>query len=108
MNKPNVRKWVKALRSGKYKQTQSELQDGDSYCCLGVVCLLAGMKSRAKDNRLYFGKQADYLPKTAQRWLGVGDMDPKIGKFSASFLNDEDSLQFDEIADLVEKNWLSA
>jgi hypothetical protein len=31
-------KWVEALRSGEYKQTKGTLRDGDSFCCLGVLC----------------------------------------------------------------------
>ncbi len=33
-------KWVAALRSGEYKQTNSTLKDRDGYCCLGVLCHL--------------------------------------------------------------------
>ena len=37
-------RWVKALRSGKYKQTTGQLRECDDdgkpvgYCCLGVLC----------------------------------------------------------------------
>lgn len=31
------KKWLKALRSGKYKQTKGTLCDGKGYCCLGVL-----------------------------------------------------------------------
>ena len=33
-------KWVKALRSGKYKQGTETLKTGDRYCCLGVACAM--------------------------------------------------------------------
>jgi hypothetical protein len=38
--------WVKALRSGKYKQAEGKLHDPDedSYCCLGVLCKVVGAK----------------------------------------------------------------
>lgn len=41
--KPELKKrWVKALRSGKYKQGKNYLRrqtpEGDRYCCLGVLC----------------------------------------------------------------------
>ena len=37
-------KWVEALRSGEYKQTDHKLinNKGD-YCCLGVACKIVGM-----------------------------------------------------------------
>lgn len=39
-------KWLDALRSGKYKQGRKALhsdkyEDGDRYCCLGVLCKVA-------------------------------------------------------------------
>lgn len=43
--------WVKALRSGEYKQGLGRLQNGDAYCCIGVMCEVAkkiGFVSRLK------------------------------------------------------------
>ena len=34
--------WVKALRSGEYKQTTGQLRKDDGHCCLGVACDLYG------------------------------------------------------------------
>lgn len=36
--------WIKALKSGQYEQTGDQLGAGDdkSFCCLGVLCDLAG------------------------------------------------------------------
>ena len=31
-------KWVTALESGKYNQTNNRLRFNDEYCCLGVAC----------------------------------------------------------------------
>jgi len=43
------KKWVAALRSGKYKQGKHRLKQtdikGDSYCCLGVACEIANSKN---------------------------------------------------------------
>jgi len=47
---PKVRRaWVKALRSGKYKQGEEQLrnenEDGDRmHCCLGVLCEVQGVR----------------------------------------------------------------
>ena len=37
-NKKDIRKWVEALRSGKYKQGKISLQNANGFCCLGVAC----------------------------------------------------------------------
>lgn len=36
--------WLKALRSGEYKQGQTALRRGDEYCCLGVLCEVKGVR----------------------------------------------------------------
>ena len=43
MDKELKEKWVKALRSGAWKQARGRLRDGDAYCCLGVLCKVAGI-----------------------------------------------------------------
>ena len=41
---PSVKeKWVKALRSGEFKQGTGNLFYDKAYCCLGVVCKLSGI-----------------------------------------------------------------
>lgn len=102
-NKANVKKWVKALRSGKFKQCREKLFDGKGYCCLGIVCVLAGMKPKKKGNSFYFGKERSYLPRTAERWLGV-EHNPTIGYRLATTLNDENRHSFSKIADEIEKH----
>lgn len=41
-------KWIAALRSGKYEQVRMALRRtgynaADTYCCLGVLCVVAGI-----------------------------------------------------------------
>jgi hypothetical protein len=36
-------KWVKALRSGRYKQGKDTLYSRGKYCCLGVACRVGGL-----------------------------------------------------------------
>jgi hypothetical protein len=44
------RKWLKALRSGKYRQCKRTLTDGHgSYCCLGVLGRVVGDMSSDED-----------------------------------------------------------
>ena len=41
--KENIKQeWLTALRSGKYSQAKRSLKTKDGYCCLGVLCDIAG------------------------------------------------------------------
>lgn len=118
MNKENVRKWVKALRSGKYKQARNSLagpttnvmgeETGYGYCCLGVVCEIAKVKYQPKRG---------YLPRAAQKWLGISQNNPLIykktnkaygitEKVHAVEMNDDMHFSFKKIAKLIEKHLL--
>lgn len=44
MDKKLKTKWIKALRSGKYKQGSGRLKKGNTYCCLGVLAAIQGAK----------------------------------------------------------------
>lgn len=43
MTKTMKKKWIAALRSGKYKQGKEKLYVKGSYCCLGVLCRINGL-----------------------------------------------------------------
>lgn len=62
MNKTIMKKWVKALRSGKYKQGRGTLCQVDkkgnkSFCCLGVLCDLYNKDRKAKKKKTLFVEQ---------------------------------------------------
>lgn len=107
MNVPNVKKWVKALRSGKFKQAKGRLAEGERNCCLGVVCVLAGIP---KDKHNAFDGERYELPTRAQTWLGIRKDSPRIGQHEAVDMNDGTSFvphhTFEKIADEIEKHWL--
>ena len=53
-----MKKWVKALNSGEFKQGQMRLYDPEknSYCCLGVLCDLALVEGVCSyDERGFYG-----------------------------------------------------
>lgn len=116
------REWLKALRSGEYKQTDSELYSpgAGGYCCLGVLCKINGYSNSQLANQGFpqdVGFGIELLPKKAQKAIADGrkyDVDddamPKTwsvrykGKMvPLSVLNDEQTLSFKEIADIIEK-----
>jgi len=131
--KQNVmKKWVKALRSGKFKQGQGTLKQYDSegnikHCCLGVLCELYNetMKKNKKktlpekvcDNDSDFsygysrfgGKKED-LPKELMKWDGIGNSmgafttdNPIHDQYNLADLNDT-GRKFTTIANIIEKN----
>lgn len=82
MNAKQKAEWVKALRSGKYKQGVNRLAGGGYYCCLGVAKRCFGLDrspegellpetflpmrvqevlARKNDNGMTFAKIADYI-----------------------------------------------
>lgn len=93
-------KWVKALRSGKFKQGRRSLKknmaDGScEYCCLGVLM------------QLQFGgfpaHPDPYKPIAAL----IGDDAPgRLGKPISNLIemNDDQKRPFSEIADYIERN----
>lgn len=109
-----VKKWIKALRSGEYAQTKGALQDNEGFCCLGVACkaLIPPTKQRKQENGLLFGGVIDYLDQpAAPSWLAKIDSDfSATTGYSLVTLNDSGvwidgashRFSFDEIADLLE------
>lgn len=91
MNIENAKKWVQALRSGRYKQLVGSLRDdiGEHFCCLGVAheCLVGP---------LHNDRQERYS--AVRRALGIDtSMTDKLW-----MMNDRDRKSFAEIADYVD------
>lgn len=99
MKKSVVNKWVKALRSGKYKQGTDHLKRNGKYCCLGVLCSITKMKN---------WKTMNYLSYNIREQLGlnsdVGEFKNESTKESLAVLNDTGN-DFNRIADIIERDW---
>ena len=51
------KKWLKALRGGKYEQGYGVLCQRGRYCCLGVLCEVAGvLRSDVGDTAYFYGQ----------------------------------------------------
>jgi len=114
MKKTVMKRWVKALRSGKYKQSKRKLKrtskGKDLYCCLGVLCDIS--KQGEWENNKYKTSDSlerDVLPPAIMDWAGITEPN---GNFSADividkFLTDynDDGCTFEQIANIIEKNW---
>jgi hypothetical protein len=98
----NAKKWVKALRSGEYKQGNMRLRSGDEFCCLGVACDLYGARNGKKWQGNYFMGNNARLPEAVKDWLGLASaLGVSFGMKSLAMLNDAGA-SFSEIADIIE------
>lgn len=97
-------KWVAALRSGEYKQGKGLLRHADEYCCLGVLCAVAGLEYvQAQDERVVGYFLADWGRKYTTALPSV--LFPALGWARISSLvtmNDAQNKTFSEIADYIE------
>lgn len=92
------RKWIAALRSGKFKQGHGRLFDHkeNSYCCLGVAC-----KVHKPNLEPYGGAIIDSLdevPKGAIKVLVLHGVQDKLVT-----MNDDRKLSFKRIASYIER-----
>lgn len=116
MKKEVMELWVKALRSGEYKQAKGVLQnDRGGYCCLGVLCDVAekeGIKTYKTAGVKLLGPTLG-TQAAVMKWAGLyddcGAVKREVGESyrpALSGLNDSGD-DFPKIADFIEKNWES-
>ena len=108
MNKEAVKPWVKALRSGKYKQIINSLEKSTGLCCLGVLCKIAPTCNVGEDKMLTgatLNSQDEVMG-----WSGLGSPSGRVGASSISLVRLNDGYNappktFSEIADFIEEHW---
>lgn len=84
-------KWLAGLRSSKFKQGQGQLHHptNNTYCCLGVLCVV-------NDKHLWY-KDIDELFQNTTAW-------PDPTQVLLMGMNDIDKKSFSEIATCIEEN----
>jgi hypothetical protein len=114
--KNNVAKrWVNALRSGKYRKTTGSLKRTDgSYCALGVLCDLykkqggplgekpiphKDISTLDEEGAILLGGESQIPPKKVLNWAGIGIIQAE----EIAGMND-DGHSFRKIATHIEKN----
>jgi hypothetical protein len=127
----NSRRWLEALRSGRFQQTRGALRHGDYRCCLGVACDLFAEQGLAQGKRftdhgiasgfLALGVWGDEdgsgrrafiagdecclgpLPDVVRRWLGLRTTTGETTAERASLVELNDTgTSFGRIADVIE------
>ena len=76
-----ITRWVTALESKLYWQSQHQLNDDYGYCCLGVLCSV--LQSESKDASAALLTRSATLPPSLAGELGMGTE----GRFSSSAAN---------------------
>ena len=115
MKKEIAKKWIKALRSGKYKQGHSWLKQYDTknqprHCCLGVLCELYNESMKKNHKKTLTTKTFDdglFLPTSVRKWAGMksknGKLDNHLFYNSLADMNDFGKT-FKTISNTIEKN----
>jgi hypothetical protein len=107
-----VSRWLKALRSGQYKQGKEWLhhkneKGQDRYCCLGVLCDLA-VKARVisapvlTDDAFVYGKEDTHLPPKVREWAGIKTPNGDLAFGDSLAEMNDDGKKFTTIAKLIE------
>jgi hypothetical protein len=109
MNPQIKQKWVSALRSGEYQQTQRYLRTDNGFCCLGVLCDLYGKENNVEWNlannghNYEFQEFESYLPSSVVEWSGIEEVNPLVNDEESTLANLNDSgSTFEQIADVIE------
>lgn len=99
-------KWVEALRSGKYKQGKGALHNADSFCCLGVLCEVMGVAQiNIGGFEIAYGHESNVMmPGADVLWRAGLPLDHAS---RLAHLNDKGGRSFHEIADYIEREYLS-
>lgn len=73
MNQKAKKKWIEALRSGKYKQGKRLLRSlNDEFCCLGVACEVFAPETAVQfSSRWEYDGSDALLPQIVQDILGL-------------------------------------
>lgn len=105
----NLEKWLVALRSGEYKQGKGQLFDEseNAYCCMGVACVVLGLKQKEESFEIEkdIWDSAAISTATMEDHFGISDEDlpPELAIY-----NDINEWTFEQIADFIEENYLSS
>lgn len=99
--------WIKALRSGKYEQTDSMLispaihsEEADRFCCLGVLCDLAAKDGGEQWNIDGYGENraTAFLPTHMRRYIKM-----QVSEQQRLVKMNDNGQSFESIASEIEK-----
>lgn len=121
MDKKVKKLWIKALRSGEFKQGKGYLEKDESYCALGVLSVLALLEGQCTYNADgaigRFDNKRFGLSFTVMKWAGIAQdqerfLKPEEDRVIVNYKNkpttladlNDRGLTFKEIALIIQKN----
>ena len=105
------KRWIEALRSGKYKQGKKRLKTlEENYCCLGVLCDIVkdelGIEWHESNEYYVISGNAGVLPNDVIDYTGLLSTTlPGNPNRCLEGLNDLYGYTFEQIADVIEKEF---
>lgn len=120
MNSELKAKWVAALRSGQYRQGKEALYADGAYCCLGVLCRIAGAtmkpttllvededgEQRRVNAKVFFNEYNYTEEEELNELLRYFDITGSV-EIILIDMNDQEEKDFSEIADWIAKHDLT-
>jgi hypothetical protein len=112
MDKKVKAKWLKALRSRKYKQTTLALHDSQGHCCLGVLCDIVEPDKWANDEvdgykvhdpKAYRSDSGDSTDLPSDKLCKKVGLDLEVLD-QLTRMNDTEGKKFYQIARWIERN----
>lgn len=120
MKKEIKKRWLEALRSGKYEQGKAYLNKDGKLCCLGVLCELAaeegvveryeGIDPYDKLPLVAYGTGERLPSVTVQEWAGLPDdyyeayhVPTKKYEGRTLYTMNDTGSSFEEIANVIER-----
>lgn len=93
--------WIKALKSGKYKQRKAHLSNDNhtAHCCLGVACeVVNDLLAKSKKRKQYWDSYDSRPPERIANLLSIENS----GINKLINFNDIEGLSFKQIAEEIE------
>lgn len=107
MKKEWADKWVKALRSGEFKQGIGALKDkNNNYCCLGVLCAIAFPEKSTNNTTLnHIFESNDPVTGMKTPFGKMPNNRNSLWELNDGYAEECKKHSFNEIADIIEKEW---
>jgi hypothetical protein len=100
--------WIADLEKNP-PQAKGTLFNGYGYCCLGRLCVLAGITPTqgADDNLYFFDENSATLPGSVANWAGMKSDNGSYSHDNCLSHDNDGGKTFPEIAQIIRKRWES-